>query len=69
MRDPKFQENEFFDPRDLVQVRYEMLRRVSVENSSVTPVCLGGTGRQAACVGSLPPGLALFPRLPRDGAT
>ena len=36
MRDPKFQENEFFDPHDLVQVKYEMLRRVSVENASVT---------------------------------
>ena len=29
VRDPKFRENEFFDPRDLVQVKYEMLRRVS----------------------------------------
>ena len=36
VRDPKFQENEFFDARDLVQVRYELLRRVSVENASVT---------------------------------
>ena len=36
VRDPKFQHNEFFDPRDLVQVRYEMLRRVSIENASVT---------------------------------
>jgi transposase len=36
VRDPRFQENEFFDPRDLVQVKYEMLRLVSVENSSVT---------------------------------
>lgn len=36
VRDPKFQENEFFDPRDLVQVKYEMLRRVSVERASVT---------------------------------
>jgi transposase len=34
--DPKFQVGEFFDPRDLVQVRYEMLRRVSVDNLSVT---------------------------------
>jgi len=34
--DPKFQGSEFFDPRDLVQVRYEMLRRVSVENLPVT---------------------------------
>ena len=36
VRDPKFQEGGFFDPRDVVQVRYEMLRRVSVEKASVT---------------------------------
>ena len=36
VRDPKFLANEFFDPRDLVQVKYEMLRRVSVENVPVT---------------------------------
>jgi transposase len=34
--DPKFGGNEFFDPRDAVQVKYEMLRRVVVENVSVT---------------------------------
>ncbi len=34
--DPKFMAEEFFDPRDLVQVRYEMLRRVSVDHLSVT---------------------------------
>lgn len=34
--DSKFQAGEFFDPRDLVQVRYEMLRRVSVEKLPVT---------------------------------
>jgi transposase len=34
--DPKFREGEFFDPRDIVQVKYEMLRRVSVDNMSVT---------------------------------
>jgi transposase len=34
--DPKFRESEFFDARDVVQVKYEMLRRVSVENASVT---------------------------------
>lgn len=33
--DPKFRSGEFFDPRDLVQVRYEMLRRVSVDAISV----------------------------------
>jgi transposase len=36
VHDPKFQQNEFFDPSDIVQVKYEMLRRVSVENASVT---------------------------------
>lgn len=34
--DPKFQDGEFFDPRDIVQVKYEMLRRVFAENVSVT---------------------------------
>jgi transposase len=34
--DPKFQEDGFFDPRDVVQVKYEMLRRVSVDKLSVT---------------------------------
>jgi transposase len=36
VRDPKFREGDFFDPRDVVQVKYEMLRRVSVEKASVT---------------------------------
>jgi transposase len=36
VRDPKFQGSEFFDPRDAVQVKYEMLRRVSIDNASVT---------------------------------
>jgi hypothetical protein len=30
----KFHEGEFFDPHDIVQVKYEMLRRVSVEKAS-----------------------------------
>ncbi len=34
--DPKFSNNEFFDARDAVQVKYEMLRRVLVESASVT---------------------------------
>jgi transposase len=34
--DPKFQPGEFFDPRDLVQVKYELLRRVVVDHASVT---------------------------------
>jgi transposase len=36
--DPVFLRGGFFDPRDLVQVKYEMLRRVRVEGSSVTEV-------------------------------
>jgi transposase len=40
VRDPAFTaDNPFFDPRDLVQVKYEMLRRVRQE---------GGTATQAA---------------------
>lgn len=38
VRDPKFREGEFFDPRDVVQVKYEMLRRVRVEAAAVTQV-------------------------------
>jgi len=34
--DEAFITNEFFDARDLVQVKYEMLRRVRAEGSSVT---------------------------------
>lgn len=38
VQDPKFHEGEFFDPHDIVQVRYEMLRRVSFDKASVTQV-------------------------------
>ena len=34
--DPLFRDGEFFDAEDLVQVRYEMLRRVRVDAQSVT---------------------------------
>lgn len=34
--DELFRESDFFDPRDLVQVKYEMLRRVQVDNVSVS---------------------------------
>lgn len=36
VRDPKFRGSEFFDPHDAVQVKYEMLRRVSTDKVSVT---------------------------------
>jgi transposase len=35
VRDPLFVSHDFFDPRDLVQVRYEMLRRVDVDGHPV----------------------------------
>lgn len=34
--DPLFVEHDFFDARDVVQVKYEMLRRVDAEGRSVT---------------------------------
>ena len=36
VHDPKFRASEFFDPHDVVQVKYEMLRRVSIDKVSVT---------------------------------
>ena len=36
VRDGLFHQHDFFDPRDLVQVKYEMLRRVQAEGKSVT---------------------------------
>jgi transposase len=38
--EPLFQNSDFFDSRDLVQVKYEMLRRVRVEACSVTESAL-----------------------------
>jgi|SRR3990172_4353365 len=35
----RFQTNPFFDPQDLPQVRYEMLRAVRAENASVVEIC------------------------------
>lgn len=34
--DPQFAESEFLDPRDLVQVKYEMVRRVRLGGDSVS---------------------------------
>jgi len=38
IEDENFRTHEFFDPRDLVQVRYEMLRRHRLEGRAVTDV-------------------------------
>ena len=38
VQDAAFIDNDFFDPRDLVQVRYEMLRRVRSEDGTIAEV-------------------------------
>ena len=46
--DDSFQREEFFDSRDLVQVRYEMLRRRQIDGAAVTEVASAfGVSRQA----------------------
>ena len=48
VQDEVFKRNEFFDSRDLVQVRYEMLRRRQVDGRPVTDVATAfGVSRQA----------------------
>jgi len=37
--DPLFQQDAFFDPHDLVQVKYEMLRRVEQDGHTVSQAC------------------------------
>lgn len=39
VRDPLFTSDEIFDPRDLVQVKYEMIRRARVDKHVVKEVC------------------------------
>jgi transposase len=47
VRDPLFQGSDFFDPRDLVQVRYESLRRHLVDGQAVAAVARAfGMSRQ-----------------------
>jgi len=48
VQDEAFRQGEFFDARDLVQVRYEMLRRHQVDGKTVTDVAESfGVSRQA----------------------
>jgi transposase len=48
VQDETFRSNNFFDPRDLVQVRYEMLRRHRIEGKAVSDVAHSfGVSRQA----------------------
>ena len=41
VQDELFRTNEFFDPRDLVQVKYEMLRRAQVEGLPISQAAEG----------------------------
>src|SRR5579885_3521166 len=72
--DALFQENPFFDPRDLLQVRYEMLRRHTAENMSILDAAAAfGVSRptfyqaQAAFNQSGLAGLLPGPRGPKAG--
>lgn len=48
IRDETFAQGDFFDPNDLVQVKYEMLRRHREEQKTVSEVARAfGTSRQA----------------------
>jgi transposase len=72
--DRLFQENPFFDSRDLLQVRYEMLRRHTAENMSILDAAAAfGVSRptfyqaQAAFSRSGLAGLLPSPRGPKGG--
>jgi len=48
VQDEVFRSDDFFDPRDLVQVRYEMLRRHRIDGKAVSDVARSfGVSRQA----------------------
>src|SRR5713226_9313608 len=72
--DSLFKEHPFFDPKDLLQVRYEMLRRHSVESVSIVDVATTfGVSRptvyqaQAAFQHAGLIGLLPKPRGPKEG--
>jgi transposase len=74
VRDPLFNDNPFFDPRDLVQVRYEMVRRHQVDSLPISDVAdVFGVSRptfykaQSALADHGLAGLAPQRRGPKDG--
>jgi transposase len=74
VRDRLFNENPFFDPKDLVQVRYEMVRRHQVESLPISNVADAfGVSRptfykaQSALADQGLPGLLPQQRGPKDG--
>jgi len=74
VRDPLFTGNPFFDPKDLVQVRYEMVRRHRADGVSISDVAAAfGVSRptfykaQSALVEAGLLGLVPRPRGPKGG--
>jgi transposase len=74
VRDPLFTSNPFFDPKDLVQVRYEMVRRHDAEGMSISDAATSfGVSRptfykaQGAVAASGLAGLVPRPRGPKGG--
>jgi len=74
VRDPLFNDNPFFDPKDLVQVRYEMVRRHQNDGVAITDVAEAfGVSRptfykaQVALAGHGLAGLVPRQRGPKDG--
>ncbi len=74
VRDPLFASNPFFDPKDLVQVRYEMVRRHQADGVSISDVAAAfGVSRptfykaQSALAEAGLVGLVPRPRGPKGG--
>jgi len=74
VHDPLFTANPFFDPKDLVQVRYEMVRRHDADGMSVSHLAASfGVSRptfykaQSTLAVSGLAGLVPRPRGPKDG--
>ena len=74
IRDSLFADNPFFDPADLVQVRYEMVRRHEVDGQAISDVAANfGVSRptfyksQAALAATGLPGLLPGQRGPKGG--
>lgn len=74
VKDPLFVSNPFFDPKDLVQVRYEMVRRHQADGLAISDVALAfGVSRptfykaQSALQTAGLAGLVPKPRGPKDG--
>src|SRR5213594_254204 len=67
--DPLFATSDFFDPRDLVQVKYEMVRKVEVDRQPISRSATAfGFSRPSFCqAAALEPGLRLIER--RTGET